>query len=180
MYCHLVVRQGLVWLYFYNNTRRKSKCVLLMYIGQIKTSSSVDRSFVCCSESFDRHMEPHNSRFAKIRGARFAPPMGAMPHPTLCADGPCENFQKRFSVHRKVQKSISKTWIRKQARSRIRRKKCSGDDTTWEKKKRKSEGEGSGMDCVNRYKISEQQNTKSMARGRLIGGKYKTVMPSGD
>ena len=28
-------------------------------------------------------MEPHNSRFAKIRGARFAPPMGAMPHPTL-------------------------------------------------------------------------------------------------
>ena len=32
---------------------------------------------------FDRHMEPHNSRFAKIRGARFAPPMGAMPHPTL-------------------------------------------------------------------------------------------------
>ena len=53
------------------------------YIGQIKTSSSVDRSFVCCSESFDRHMEPHNSRFAKIRGARFAPSMGAMPHPTL-------------------------------------------------------------------------------------------------
>ena len=30
-------------------------------------------------------MEPHNSRFAKIRGARFAPPMGAMPHPTLVA-----------------------------------------------------------------------------------------------
>ena len=28
-------------------------------------------------------MEPHNSIFAKIRGARFAPPMGAMPHPTL-------------------------------------------------------------------------------------------------
>ena len=28
-------------------------------------------------------MEPHNSRFAKISGARFAPPMGAMPHPTL-------------------------------------------------------------------------------------------------
>ena len=28
-------------------------------------------------------MEPHNSRIAKIRGARFAPPMGAMPHPTL-------------------------------------------------------------------------------------------------
>ena len=28
-------------------------------------------------------MEPHNSRFVKIRGARFAPPMGAMPHPTL-------------------------------------------------------------------------------------------------
>ena len=54
-----------------------------LYIGQIKTSSSVDRSFVCCSESFDRHMESHNSRFAKIRGARFAPPMGAMPHPTL-------------------------------------------------------------------------------------------------
>ena len=26
-----------------------------LYIGQIKTSSSVDRSFVCCSESFDRH-----------------------------------------------------------------------------------------------------------------------------
>ena len=54
-----------------------------LYIGQIKTSSSVDRSFVCCSESFDRHMEPHNSIFAQIRGARFAPPMGAMPHPTL-------------------------------------------------------------------------------------------------
>ena len=53
-----------------------------LYIGQIKTSSSVDRSFVCCSESFDRHMEPHNSIFAKIRGARFAPLMGAMPHPT--------------------------------------------------------------------------------------------------
>ena len=29
-------------------------------------------------------MEPHNSIFAKIRGARFAPPMGAMPPPTLC------------------------------------------------------------------------------------------------
>ena len=57
-----------------------------LYIGQIKTSSSVDRSFVCCSESFDRHMEPHNSRFAKIMGARFAPPMGAMPHPTLCIE----------------------------------------------------------------------------------------------
>ena len=26
-------------------------------------------------------MEPHNSIFAKIRGARFAPPMGAMPPP---------------------------------------------------------------------------------------------------
>ena len=39
----------------------------------------MDRSFVSCSESFDRHMEPHNSIFAKIRGARFAPPMGAMP-----------------------------------------------------------------------------------------------------
>ena len=28
-------------------------------------------------------MEPHNSIFAKIRGARFAPPMGAMPPPLL-------------------------------------------------------------------------------------------------
>ena len=28
-------------------------------------------------------MEPHNSIFAKIRGTRFAPPMAAMPHPTL-------------------------------------------------------------------------------------------------
>ena len=54
-----------------------------LYIGQINTSSSVDKCFVCWSESFDRHMEPHNSIFAKIRGARFAPPMGAMSHPTL-------------------------------------------------------------------------------------------------
>ena len=82
MYCHLVVRQGLVWLYFIIIRAEKVNAYYL-YIGQIKTSSSVDRSFVCCSESFDRHMEPHNSRFAKIRGARFAPPMGAMPHPTL-------------------------------------------------------------------------------------------------
>ena len=51
---------------------------------KLKTSSSVDRSFECCSESFECHMEPHNSIFAKIRGARFAPPMGAMPHPILC------------------------------------------------------------------------------------------------
>ena len=64
------------------------------YIGQIKTSSSVDRSFVCCSESFDRHMEPHNSRIAKIRGARFAPPMGAMPHPTLITEIPFDFSQK--------------------------------------------------------------------------------------
>ena len=28
-------------------------------------------------------MEPHNSIFAKIRGARFAPPIGAMPPPLL-------------------------------------------------------------------------------------------------
>ena len=28
-----------------------------------------------------------NSIFAKIRGARFAPPMGAMPHPTLYIGG---------------------------------------------------------------------------------------------
>ena len=82
MYCHLVVRQGLVWLNFII-IRAEKVNAYYVYIGQIKTSSSVDMSFVCCSESFDRHMEPHSSRFAKIRGARFAPPMGSIPHPTL-------------------------------------------------------------------------------------------------
>ena len=83
MYCHLVVRQGLVWLYIFIIIRAEKVNAYYLYIGQIKTFPSVDRSFVCCSESFDRHMEPHNSRIAKIRGARFAPPMGAMSHPTL-------------------------------------------------------------------------------------------------
>ena len=31
-------------------------------------------------------MEPHNSILAKIRGARFAPPMGAMPPPLLYSE----------------------------------------------------------------------------------------------
>ena len=53
----------------------------------------MDRSFVCCSESFDRHMEPHNSIFAKIRGARFAPPMGAMPPPYSTAHQACAQMR---------------------------------------------------------------------------------------
>ena len=45
-----------------------------LYIGQIKTSSSVDRSHDC-SESFDRHMR-HNSRFATDMGCALCPTHG--------------------------------------------------------------------------------------------------------
>ena len=48
--------------------------------------------------------------------------------------------------HREVQESTTDVvWPHKAARPRIRRKKDSGDGTTWEEKKRKTEAEMDGL-----------------------------------
>ena len=53
--------------------------------------------------------------------------------------------------HREVQESATQVvWPRKEARPRLRRKKDSGDGTTWEKKARKTEEEMDGL-CQPRH-----------------------------
>ena len=60
-------------------------------------------------------------------------------------------------------------WTREETRPIISRKKDSGDGTTWEKKKKKTEAEMDGL-CQPRHEgyRSEQQKMKSMIE--LAGG----------
>ena len=59
-----------------------------------------------------------------------------------------ENIKDRLKVESITEEQESKTelvWPRKEMRPRLRRKKDSGDGTTWEKKARKTEAELDGL-----------------------------------
>ena len=61
-----------------------------------------------------------------------------------------DDIRVRLKVHREYHREVQESkieviWIRQEARPRIRRKKDSGDDTTWEKKARKTEAEMDGL-----------------------------------
>ena len=63
------------------------------------------------------------------------------------------NIRERLKVENITEVQESKTegfWIREETRPRIRRKKDSGDGTTWDKKKRKTEADMDGL-CQPRH-----------------------------
>ena len=63
--------------------------------------------------------------------------------------------------NREVQESKTEVvWTRKETRPRIRRKKYSGDGTTWEKKKRKTEAEMDGL-CQSRHESHQNDERRS-------------------
>ena len=63
--------------------------------------------------------------------------------------------------NREVQESKTEVvWPRKETRPRIRRQKDSGDGTTWEKKKRKTEAEMDGL-CQSRHESHRNDERRS-------------------
>ena len=78
--------------------------------------------------------------------------------------------------HREVQESkIEVVWTREDTRPRLLRKTNTGDGTTWEKKKRKTEAEMDGL-CQPRHESYRDNKLRMKSMTGLAGGELCALL----